>query len=427
MRRMDERKILLYQDEESRPVKARALLFAPFCYPLAGAEAIATAKLVIAFINAGLEIDVITQADASRYYPDACGSFWSRLRHALHPVQAVSGARRLAPLVWAVRAALRARLLMARARYDVVLSRATPQYGHLPPLLLPGLRRIPWVANWSDPLPPAKAPPPYGRGPEAKLDPVTRGFFGRVCRIADWHTFPAERLRSYFLRYQSSLGTKSSIVPHVAVRGIVAEVPRPGDLFTISCTGSLTHRDPRPFLEAFRQFLEMPAVSGAARVTFIGPAPGEVRELVAAMALGRQVNTQDAVSYENVLAQTAAAHAALVIEIQEGEGIFLPSKVADIVQTGTPILALSPRIGTVPDLLQHSGGGIAVDGSSVEDICSALVRLHQAWRDGSLVAVYGSERLLPLFGEETVVEGYRRIFKTIGVDTAFSSQLGARQ
>lgn len=405
----------------------RVLLFSPYCYPLTGAEAIVSAKLAITLLNAGLEVDVITHSEVARYYPETDGPFWSRLRDALHPVPALPGATRhilrSTPLVWSLRALRCARRLMTRARYDVIISRATPQYGHLPALLLSGSAGVPWVANWSDPMPPAKAPPPYGLGPEARIGYLAKTYLDAVCRKADWHTFPAERLRSYFLRYQPSIRAKSSVIPHVAVIGINAGIAGRDEVFTISCSGSLTHRDPTPFLKAFRSFLDTPAVSGMARAIFTGPTLAGIKQLVARMALEEWVTTEDVGTYENVLARTATSHVALNIETQEGEGIFLPSKIADIVQTGTPILTLSPRGGTVHELLQHSGGGIAVGGSDVEEIRAALVCLYQAWRDGSLMARYGSDRLLSLFGEDTVMESYRRVFRTIRVGVSSRTQM----
>ena len=48
----------------------RVLIFAPYCYPPTGAEAIVTSKLVLAMLEAGWKVKVISQADTG--IADSC-------------------------------------------------------------------------------------------------------------------------------------------------------------------------------------------------------------------------------------------------------------------------------------------------------------------------------------------------------------------
>jgi hypothetical protein len=47
----------------------RIIMFAPYCYPPVGSEAIVTSKLVYAMLKAGWGVDVVTQANVVEYYP----------------------------------------------------------------------------------------------------------------------------------------------------------------------------------------------------------------------------------------------------------------------------------------------------------------------------------------------------------------------
>ena len=83
------------------------------------------------------------------------------------------------------------------------------------------------------------------------------------------------------------------------------------------------------------------------------------------------------------------------------EGVFLPSKFADYVQASLPILALSPTVGTVKSLIESYGGGIAVDGSSPQEVAAALEKLYTLWESASLSEM-AVGRLLTYLGPSAV-------------------------
>jgi len=93
----------------------------------------------------------------------------------------------------------------------------------------------------------------------------------------------------------------------------------------------------------------------------------------------------------------------LVIEAQCSEGLFFPSNVMAIVQIGRPILALSPKLGTLSDILSEHGGGIASDNCSIDAVSTALRMLYQAWENGDLKNRYGSSHLMSSFSEDIVL------------------------
>lgn len=405
--------------------RPRILFIAPLCYPPAGSEAIVTSKLVLAMLKAGFDVAVIAQGDFGLHYPTREDPVWDPVRRAVHLIDgakaggwldrllSTSALRRIRPLrslLWSLKAFLAARRLLRAGRFDLLVSRAAPQYGHLPALLLSFFHRVRWAACWSDPMPPRKAPPPYGEGAQAAISWGAAAYLGAVARRADWHVFPCERLRDFYARYLESMRGKSVVIPHIALAG-TDPPPPPADreTFSVSCFGSLAHRDPSVFFSGLRMFLDRGGAAGHVRVGFTGPPLADFDAKVRAAGVAEVVSASPEVTYEESMEQAAGSSILLLIEACCEEGIFFPSKFVDYVQTGRPILAVSPRRGTIADVLAADGGGIAADCTSPESVADALARLDDAWRRGELDREFGSGRLLARFGEASVVGAYRAL------------------
>lgn len=398
----------------------RILLFAPECYPPAGAEAIVTSKLVLAALDAGWCIDVVCQAKAGQYYPVEKEGVWAPLRQVVHELDPASWKipRRLQSLAWVTMAVNKGHHLLRQNRYDAILSRVMPQYGHLPALILTRRHKIPWIANWSDPMPRQKAPAPYGRGIEAPVSILMRRYIEAVAKQATWHTFPNERLRRHVCAYLPECSAKSSVVPHIALEEHCPFGRSNEGFFSLCHTGGLGVRSPNVFLEGTRLFLTRQAdACHHFRVRFIGPLEEALSEAVEKFDLADVVVVERPASYEATLQAVAESSAAVVIEAPCREGIFFPSKVLDFIQTGRPILAISPKVGVLNDLLRDHGGGIAVDCSSPESVARALEILFNAWRAGSLERDFGSDRLTGMFSPAAIMAAYRTIFSALGNPT----------
>jgi len=395
----------------------RVLLFAPECFPPAGAEAIVTAKLVLAVLEAGWTIDVICQARAGQYYPAKTAGIWAPLRPVVHEIDPAKGGvpRKLHSINWVRQATALGHRLLKRQRHDVILSRIMPQYGHLPALALSHWYHVPWVANWSDPLPRQKAPPPYGVGPQTALSRFMTWYCRAAARQAAWHTFPCDRLRNYFTTWIPECGPKGSVIPHLALCRPVEEAMGQAKIFSLCHTGGLGLRKPDTFLEGVKLFLKKVPAREWTEVRFIGPNEETLPELARSLELQDIVHIEPRMSYEDSLSALAASAVSVVIEAPMTEGIFLPSKVTDIVQVGRPILAVSPVVGTLKDLLSSYGGGIAVDCTSPEAIAKGIESLFRSWQGGELDDSYGSDRLRQLFSDGTVLSAYREIFDRIQI------------
>lgn len=408
--------------------RPRILMFAPLCYPPAGSEAIATAKLLLAMLDAGWELDVISQADFGQYYPTKANGVWEALTRIVHNIEGIkkgsilrslshsSGAKSLNSLQsisWARKALFTGLGLLFRGKYDLILSRATPQYGHLPALILSRLSGIPWIANWSDPIPPQKAPPPYGQGPDASIPLYLRNYCSAVARNAAWHTFPCERLRKHFCSYLPELNIKSSVIPHIALSRFRAQMERKSNGFSLCHTGSLTLRDPSVFLEGMRKLLKETKIGDQFHIKFIGHPVEYVREVSSKLGLSEVISIEGVKTYEDTQEIISSSSVSVVIESPCEEGIFFPSKFVDFVQTGRPILAISPTNGTLADILSIYGGGIAVDCRSPDAVKKAIEKLYSAWKEGKLESEYASSRLFELFNENHVLGQYLEIFDRI--------------
>jgi glycosyltransferase involved in cell wall biosynthesis len=396
-------------------LQPRVLLFAPECFPPAGAEAIVTAKLVLAALKAGWAIDVICQRRAGQYYPAMTSGIWAPLRPVVHEIDPAKGGvpRKLQSLNWVRQATALGHRLLKRQRYDVILSRIMPQYGHMPALALSKLYNIPWVANWSDPMPRQKAPPPYGGGPDATVPKLMTWYCRAAARQAAWHTFPCDRLRNHFIASLPECGVKGSVIPHLALSRPVEQGVGQTKIFSLCHTGGMGLRKPDTFLQGIKLFLMKVPAWECTEVRFIGPNEETLPELARSLELQDIVHIEPRRSYEDSLSALEAAAVSVVIEAPMTEGIFFPSKVADYVQVGRPILAVSPAVGTMNDLLSRYGGGIAVDCTSPTAIAKGIESLFRSWQAGDLDVSYGSARLRPLFSDGTVLSAYREIFDRI--------------
>jgi hypothetical protein len=284
-------------------LQPRVLLFAPECFPPAGAEAIVTAKLVLAALEAGWAIDVICQARAGQYYPAKTTGIWAPLRPVVHEIDPAKGGvpRKLHSLNWVRQATALGHRLLKRQRYDVILSRTMPQYGHLPALALSHRYNVPWVANWSDPMPRQKAPPPYGGGPEAAVPKLMAWYCRAVARQASWHTFPCRRLQNHFISWLPECRSKGSVVPHLALSRLVEQSVRQTKTFSLCHTGGLGLRKPDTFLEGVKLFLMKVPARECTEVRFIGPNEKTLSKLVRSLELEDIVHIESRMSYEDSL------------------------------------------------------------------------------------------------------------------------------
>ena len=412
--------------------KPRILMFAPQCIPPHNPEAIVNAKLVKMMLGASWKVDVISRTNDVGPYPSRTDGILEGVAAVTHSIYMergwdvkntyckVRGAVRSGHVVRSIRwvdSALSLGLKLARTnKYDFVLSRSSPVYAHLPALVVSQRYGIPWIANWNDPDPMGSCPPPYGTGPDARIPFWLARYLRAVAAGASWHTYPCIRLGRFLSAFLGHrLLTRGSVFPHPALEAPVRRTRSRGNEFVICHGGAVTFpRDPGPFLLGIRRLIDTNAEFGlATRVRFIGDWTNDLATLTEQLGLSQVVHAVAPTDYEQALAEFANADVLAVIEAPLLEGIFFPSKFVDYVQTGRPILAVSPREGTLRDLLATHGGGICADCTSSESVAEALSKFFSAWNRGELDSTYGSTRLFRMFSCRNILSRYRELFAAL--------------
>ncbi len=417
----------------SRRSKYRILMFSPIFAPFGNPEAIVNNKLVLSFMEEGWHVDVITRKVPEMYgytYGSLWENIWMPLREVTHEVdynvggkyrqkkEAVIDGIRMGCLIegcrWASHAFDYSVKLHARNKYNIVISRALPDAAHLAALNFSRRMKIPWIANWNDP-PGDKNPPPGGKGPEASLGFFHDRLLKNVARHAHWITFPSERMRKYMCRcLGGSILNKSSAIPHVARKWSSNSEQTKNADFTLCHAGNLySIRNPYKLFKALKKCRDNSENGSNIIIDVIGIENVDLKETADKYGVAGSLHFTGPMTYTDTLKHLEKCDVLVVIEAPYDEGIYLPSKFVDYVQTGKPILVVSPAHSTLADILFQHGGGLAADCQSDEDIVRNLTELYSQWKNDTLEASFGSNGLYHLFSPETIIEQYREIFAKI--------------
>ncbi len=406
----------------------RILMFAPSFAPYASSESIVNSKLALAILNRGWQIDVISKVGLD-YYGVDWRTPWLPLRKSTHEIdyphlgkvartvgRVLDVAKCKHPIDgirWASKALKYASKLHQQKGYQVVLSRATPDIAHLPAMLFARKTNVPWIANWNDPT---KMPFPYGDGAQARLGVFQKRFLSKVAREANFHTFPSKRLGRYVSSYLDIDPGRCRTLPHIAGDLNVSQEYGTCEDFTVCHAGFLgEQRNPDSFLEGLAKFIDKG--EGRERIKFvnIGPDNLQLRERASHFGVAGHLEVTGPLGYTETLDRLRESDLLVVIEAPCVEGIFLPSKFVDYVQTGRPILAVSPSQGTLHDILSLRGGGVSVPPGNANMVTEALDKFFSLWRQNELNSVYGSGCLYHDYSAETVLSQFENLFARVGI------------
>lgn len=400
-------------------------MLAPASFPPVNPEALTNMKLAYVLAKANWQVHIIARPP-NKKSPGRYPAETELFKHEnifIHSVPLLSGRPRLAlaaaqtivragffckvGLNWVYPAVEKALELTKNVDFSAVLSRTTPLYAHLAGLLFTKKTGIPWLANYADPDARSRYPEPYGQGPKGRVAPGTYFLSFGVSRYATHLTFPSRFLADYVCSYlPGNCRNKASVIPHVALPSLQThkriDTNEKMEALTIVHTGSTrSPRTPIYFFSGLNRFLASQEKPVKLKVIFCEHKPQEVRERVKDFGLSEIVEVRDPMTYAQSGELLARADIALLLEAPMTEGVFLPSKFADYVQASLPILALSPTVGTVKSLIESYGGGIAVDGSSPQEVAAALEKLYTLWESASLSEM-AVGRLLTYLGPSAV-------------------------
>ena len=415
----------------------RVLIFAPAFAPFANAEAIVNSKLALAMLESGWDVDIVSCNMVSNSSYDY-GSTWlepwlplrQRITEIVYPtgnkpvrlwdaaLNAVKTAYPLNGCRWVGRAIRQGLTMHVEKPYDVVLSRAFPQYAHVAAMRFAQTTGVPWVANWNDPWEFLRQPQIQGNL-DTNIGMQNSFYCKKFAREASWHTFPSENLRATMTKYLGSdTYSKSSTIPHIMLTEKNATVfeqhPVRQERFVIAFCGRLwAYQNPATFLEGFSQLVKNNVNGPEISFQFVGIDDVSLQSLANSYGVGGNILMHGSKNYLDTQRIAATATALLAIDPPDARGILLTSKIVDYAQAGRPILALTTDKSTLVDLFDKYGGGIAVDYYSPEKIHTALELIYKSWRDGTIDDIYRPSSLQTYFSTKTVLSSYRIIFNKI--------------
>ena len=176
-------------------------------------ESIVNSKLVLAFKEAGHQVDVISRGKHGITYSSLWNKPWLSLKENTYQVEYNLGGKitrfidtlkcsllfryPLEGVRWVKRAFDQAEKLMLKNDYDIIITRSPSDVSHIVGLSLKKKYNIPWIANWNDPSN-GIMPLPYKNHPSAFNNLVSKYYTQKILKEADINTFPSARLRDYF-------------------------------------------------------------------------------------------------------------------------------------------------------------------------------------------------------------------------------------
>lgn len=399
--------------------------------PATFSENLCNGKLVLAFLKAGYQVDVVSRVDSMTYSniwdepwlslrPITCelayplGSkigrgldvFASSLKMGTFPLDGVR---------WARRAYEKALAMHAEKRYDVVMTRSPNDISHLVGYKFSRKTGVKWVANWNDPASPIW-PEPYGCPYHPRKRMQLMNQTAKFLRQASANTFPSVRLRDHFTSFFPFLkGKETYVIPHIGLLSELlpkGEPQMPSTQLRLCHSGNLSpERNPNLLFQAMRELIDEKCADF--RLDIMGHTNAYTESLVCQYHLTDCVHFISGQPYMDALRQMGTYDVLVLLEAVMNEGIFFPSKFTDYAQLGKPILAVSPIHGFAHDVIAQFGGGLAVDNTNVEAIKSGLRALIQSWKCGRLTTDFDSRALYAGFSPDYVVTLYRDLFEAL--------------
>ncbi len=415
----------------------KILFIAPHAFPIRSSESICNAKVAFALAEAGYDVDVYTCNYPSTYPPDMelntkLTSLSNLKIRYIYPEYIIRRSdpkgKLLRSIAYNVKILLQTGYFyngasipyliykqilkdverLGEFNYDVIMTRG--YFTDIAGILLHKKFRTKWIANWNDPYPIQKFPPPYGTGPFTKLPFFENRIYTDLKKRADFHTFPNNRLRDYMLKCFGSVDINhTAVIPHMALSMLFSKKEAINTKLRLVHTGNLTApRSPIRFLKALAKYIhDYPCNKEKIECILVGETEKTAREYINEYGLEDNVTILKGVNYNEALKYIRSSNVSLIIEAECEEGIYLPTKVVDSLQTGTPIFAISPDRGVLKDLLQSYKIGYFSPNNSEDKIYETLKKIFDDYTANKLPII--SPQSCPIFFDESIIESYKAI------------------
>lgn len=412
----------------------RILFIAPHSYPIKSSESICNSKVAYTLAKYGYKVDVFSCSNESTYPSDkridtilrdssnisitsVCGKSMNRSMNKVQLFKLLihhfviflklgyyyNGIDYAYQIIKAIELKIKKE---GKMPYDVMITRGfhTDCVG----IYLYKKYKIRWIANWNDPFPILHFPKPYGEGFDAKLPYFEQKICNDIQKYVQLHTFPSERLRDYMLKCFPFVNKEETFVIHHMALSELSPKKNLSHLnkFTIVHTGSVNKpRDPKNFLEALSNVTKQ--IDIQIECIFIGGYDNNLQDLINKYDLSKIVSFRPAMTYSECVDFIASVDLSLIIEAICEEGIYLPTKFVDALQSKTPVFCVSPRVGTLHDLTIKYKVGYCADNTNICDIEEKLLLAINDYKDNSLPQVNPSD-ISPFF-DDYILKQYNTI------------------
>jgi glycosyltransferase involved in cell wall biosynthesis len=411
--------------------RKRVLMISPLFPPAADSEAFCAGKTAQALRDAGCDVEVISCSN----YPGAVrrdnSRLWKEFSSYTHDLPLTSGSwvKSIPSILrfgtvffsrWVRDVVDLAEQLHAANPFDLVQSRSLPMIAHVAGYHVSKRLSIPWNANINDPWDFHLFPDAMRRNRLHRYIHAVRAllYFQRVEVISNYWmrktfcnsdliTYCSSRLRNYHLAL-ADIPHRSTVLPHIGW-----SLPsRPGQGLHLVHAGKLganefTGRSTRTLLHGMAAFVQkhQPRPSEFF-LTLVGPEDPETANLVRMLGLQEFVHSVGPVSYEESLRWIASATVCVLVEARMEEGIFFPSKCADYIAAGKPILTFSPEKGVIADLAAFGTGFTQIREGDSDRLVAVFEGLSLAQQNGTLEQLAPHEALRQLCSSHEVAQAF---------------------
>jgi len=290
-------------------------------------------------------------------------------------------------------------------RFDVVYSRSLPMESHVVGYWVSRRLGLPWIANIDDPW-------DWHLFPDAKKESFSRlqmhmsdYCLKKTLKTADLITYPSIRLWKYHERISGILH-HAEVIPHIGYSSNTTPDPEKITFVHAGKLGSneVTMRSPGVFLRVFKKILDkFPDLKNKMKIIFVGPEDNMAHRMTIDLDLKDNVNFTGRVQYQESLKYICSANVCILVEGKMKEGIYLPSKFTDYIVSHKPVIALSPKNGTISDFSKYNGIYRA-DPDDEMSLEGFLIEIISIIRNNQLQKLRPSAELVNLFTEKSVME-----------------------
>lgn len=362
--------------------------------PYLFSENLCNGKLAMALIENGIQIDAISRVDEGPSYEAEWSTPWNILQPTAHIIKyetgnkfqqiadvlysgTIMGRNYIPGIRWVRRAYKKAIDLMNVHNYDAVLTRSPNDMAHLVGYMLKKKTGCLWVANWNDPADPIW-PGQYKHDYTSAQQKKKMAYTAKLLMTADINTFPSDTLRRHFTEWFPKLKNKrTDVLPHI---GLIQSIWPKGEnnptngIIRLLHSGNLSaERNPETTFQALRQLID----EGETDFEFhiMGNVNDYTKDLINKYNINKYVKFIGSFPYIQALKKMQAYDALVLLEAKLDKGIFFASKFTDYLQTGLPILAISPTSGFAVDKLSGKKGEYLADNQNSSSIYYTMKQL----------------------------------------------------